>query len=130
VLTGDAKQGAAYFSGAGKCTSCHSPSGDLAGIGRKYDPPTLQQRFLFPQRTRPVTVTVTPPSGSPVTGSLVRMDDFNVALRDPSGQYRSWTRARDLKIEKNDPYAGHTELLDKYTDKDIHNVVAYLETLK
>jgi hypothetical protein len=58
------------------------------------------------------------------------MDDFNVALRDPSGQYRSWTRARDLKIEKNDPYAGHTELLDKYTDKDIHNVVAYLETLK
>jgi cytochrome c oxidase cbb3-type subunit 3 len=130
VLTGDAKQGAAYFSGAGRCNSCHSPLGDLAGIGRKYDPPTLQQRFLFPQRTRPVTVTVTPLSGSPVTGSLVRMDDFNVALRDSSGQYRSWTRTRDLKIEKNDPYSGHAELLDKYTDKDIHNVVSYLETLK
>jgi cytochrome c oxidase cbb3-type subunit 3 len=130
VLTGDAKQGATYFSGAGRCSSCHSPSGDLAGIGRKYDPPTLQQRFLFPQRTKPVTIIVTPPSGSPVTGSLVRMDDFNVALRDSSGQYRSWTRTRGLKIEKTDPYSGHAELLDKYTYKDIHNVVAYLETLK
>jgi hypothetical protein len=58
------------------------------------------------------------------------MDDFNVALRDSSGQYRSWTRTRDLKIEKSDPYSAHAELLDKYTDKDIHNVVAYLETLK
>jgi mono/diheme cytochrome c family protein len=130
VLTGDAKQGAAYFSGTAKCNSCHSPSGDLAGIGRKYDPPTLQQRFLFPQRTRPVTVTVTPPSGPSVTGSLVRMDDFNVALRDASGEYRSWARTRDLKIQKNDPYAGHAELLDRYTDKDIHDVVAYLESLK
>jgi mono/diheme cytochrome c family protein len=130
VLTGDAKQGAAYFSGTGKCNSCHSPSGDLAGIGRKYDPPTLQQRFLFPQRTKPVTLTVTPPSGPSVTGSLVRMDDFNVALRDASGEYRSWTRTRDLKIQKNDPYAGHAELLDRYTDKDIHDLVAYLESLK
>jgi hypothetical protein len=58
------------------------------------------------------------------------MDDFNVAVRDSSGQYLSWTRTRDLKIEKNDPYSGHAELLDKYTDKDIHDVVAYLETLK
>jgi len=130
VLTGDAKRGAGYFSGAGRCTSCHSASGDLAGIGRKYDPPTLQQRFLFPQRTRPVTITVFPPSGSAVTGTLVRLDDFNVALRDGSGEYRSWTRTRDLKIQKNDPYAGHAELLDKYTDKDIHDVVAYLESLK
>jgi mono/diheme cytochrome c family protein len=130
VLTGDPKQGAAYFSGTGKCTSCHSASGDLAGIGRKYDPATLQQRFLFPQRTRPVTVTVTPTSGPAVTGNLVRMDDFNVALRDASGEYRSWPRTRDLRIQKTDPYAGHAELLDKYTDKDIHDVVAYLESLK
>lgn len=130
VLTGDAKTGAAYFSGAGKCSRCHSVTGDLAGIGKKYDPPTLQQRFLFPQRIKAVTISVTPASGPAVSGTLIRMDDFNVSLRDAAGEYRSWKRTRDLKIDKNDPYAVHVELLDQYTDKDIHNVVAYLESLK
>ena len=130
VLTGTASAGAEYFNGAGRCSGCHSPSGDLAGIGRKYDPPTLQQRFLFPQRTKPVTVTVTPRSGAPVSGALVRMDDFTISLRDGSGQYRSWKRTAQLKVEKNDPYAAHVELLDQYTDKNIHDVVAYLESFK
>jgi mono/diheme cytochrome c family protein len=130
VLTGDPKAGAEYFNGAGQCSGCHSSSGDLAGIGRKYDPPTLQQRFLFPQRTKPVTVTVTPTSGAAVSGTLVRLDDFNVSLRDQSGEYRSWKRTPGLKVAKSDPYATHVELLDKYTDKNIHNVVAYLESLK
>jgi mono/diheme cytochrome c family protein len=130
VLTGDARAGADYFNGLGKCNSCHSPSGDLAGIGRKYDPPTLQQRFLFPQRTKPVTITVTSPSGTAVSGTLVRIDDFNVSLRDASGEYHAWKRTAGLKIERNDPYATHVELLDKYTDKNIHDVVRYLESLK
>jgi mono/diheme cytochrome c family protein len=130
VLTGDPKAGAAYFNGEGKCSACHSPAGDLAGIGKKYDPPTLQQRFLFPQRTKPVTITVTPPSGPAVSGALVRMDDFDVSLRDASGEYRSWKRTQGLKVDRNDPYAAHAEQLDKYTDKNIHDIVAYLESLK
>jgi len=130
VLTGNPKAGAEYFNGAGKCNTCHSSSGDLAGIGKKYDPPTLQQRFLFPQRSKAVTITVSPPSGPPVSGALVRIDDFNVSLRDASGEYRSWKRTPELKIERNDPYAEHVQLLDKLTDKNIHDVVAYLESLK
>jgi cytochrome c oxidase cbb3-type subunit 3 len=130
VLTGDARAGAQYFNGEGKCSGCHSATGDLSGIGKKYDPPTLQQRFLFPQRTKPVTVTVTPPSGPMVTGTLERIDDFNVSLRDASGQYWAWKRTPQLKIDRNDPYATHVELLDKYTDKSIHDVVTFLESLK
>ncbi|HLH31565.1 MAG TPA: c-type cytochrome [Terriglobia bacterium] len=130
VLTGDAKAGAAYFNGAGKCNTCHSPSGDLAGIGKRLDPPTLQQRVLFPRRTKPVTVTVTPPSGPAVSGTLERIDDFDVSLRDAAGQYRSWQRVPGLKVEKHDPLALHNELLDQYTDKDMHDIVRYLETLK
>jgi cytochrome c oxidase cbb3-type subunit 3 len=130
VLTGNAARGAEYFNGAGKCNSCHSPSGDLAGIGSKYDPPILQQRFLFPVRTRPVAVTVRPASGPAVSGTLVRIDDFNVSLRDSSGEYHAWKRTPQMRIERNDPYAAHVELLDEYTDKNIHDVVAYLETLK
>ena len=75
-------------------------------------------------------VTVTPGSGPAVTGVLVALDDFTVALRDEAGDYRSWDRSPDLKIEKKDPYAAHIELLEQYTDKNIHDVVAYLETLK
>jgi cytochrome c oxidase cbb3-type subunit III len=140
VLTGDPKAGAAYFNGAGRCSTCHSPTGDLAGIASKYDPPNLQQRFLFPRApafaggqmtsTKPITVTVTPNGGPSVSGTLERMDDFDVALRDSSGEYHSFKRTSDLKVEKHDPYAAHIELLDQYTDKNIHDVVAYLETLK
>lgn len=142
VLTGDARAGQAYFNGAGGCKACHSPTGDLAGIAKRYDPPTLQQRFVFPQsvgfgrpgagviKTKPVTVRVTPPTGPAVSGVLISLDDFNVALRDPSGEYHSWKRTPDLKVEKSNPYAAHIALLDSSTDKNIHDVVAYLETLK
>lgn len=132
VLTGNAEAGRAYFNGAGRCNACHSPAGDLQGIAKKYDPVTLQQRFLFPggRGARPAEVTVTPPSGAAVSGTLERIDDFNVSLRDATGEYRSFRRSPDLKVEVQDPYAAHHELLDRYTDSDIHNLVAYLVTLK
>lgn len=137
VLTGDPKAGEVYFSA--HCASCHSPTGDLAGIASKYDPATLQQRFLFPRTLsfepgaappKPTTITVTTPDGQTVTGVLDKIDDFDVSLRDSSGEYHSWKRTPALKIEKHDPYAAHIELLDQLTDKDVHDVVAYLETLK
>src|SRR5437773_3821929 len=49
ILVGDPKAGAAYFSGAGRCTSCHSSTGDLKGVGAKYQPTALQQRMLMPR---------------------------------------------------------------------------------
>ena len=139
ILTGDAKEGEAYFNGDGGCRTCHSPTGDLAGYGKRYPPVDIQQRFVFPFAvggrgrggTRPqVTVTVTLPNRTPVTGALVGMDDFHVALRDASGEYRSWTRTTALKVEKQDPLLPHVELLDRLTDKAMHDVVAYLESLK
>lgn len=141
VLTGDAKAGAAYFNGAGGCTRCHNPNDDLKEVGKRYDPVSLQQKFLFPRSfvggggrgrrpAKPVTVTVTLPNGQKFSGSLVHLDDFNVSLRDAEGEYHGWKRTASMKIEKNDPFAEHNALLDRYTDKNIHDVVAYLETLK
>src|SRR5262245_34831183 len=142
VLTGDPKAGEAYFNGEGKCNTCHSPTGDLAGIGKKYNPATLQQRFLFPRvagfggrgrgaaPSKPVILTVTPPSGTAVSGVLVHLDDFNVSLRDASGEYHSWKRTPELKVVKHDPFAAHIELLDKYTDRNRHDIVASLESAK
>jgi mono/diheme cytochrome c family protein len=141
VLTGDAKAGQAYFNGAGRCSTCHSPTGDLAHIASRMEPPALQQNFLFPGGggrggrggrggASKTTVTVTPASGSAVTGSLVHLDDFNVALRDGSGEYHSFKRTPAVKVDVHDPAQAHHELLDQYTDKNIHDIVAYLETLK
>ena len=142
VLTGNAAAGKEYFHGTGGCAKCHSATGDLAGISTKYPPVTLQQKFLFPRSfgfargggrpapPKPVTLAVTPANGKTVSGVLVHLDDFNVALRDSEGDYHTWARTPALKVAKSDPYTAHIDLLDKYTDKHIHDIVAYLETLK
>lgn len=141
VLTGDAATGRAYFEGEGRCATCHSPTGDLAGYGTRYAPVDIQQRFVFPSAAggrgrggsaRPrVTAIVTVPGSTPVSGTLVSMDDFHVALRvEGGGEYRSWPRTPGMTIVKHDPFAYHVQLLDRLTDKTMHDVVAYLETLK
>jgi cytochrome c oxidase cbb3-type subunit 3 len=147
VLVGDAKKGADYFNGGGGCTQCHSPTGDLAGVASRItDPVNLQQRFLFPANSfggrrgaapgaggRPapvVRVTVTPASGPAVTGDLMLMDDFNVTLRGADGQPRTFRRGPAVRVVKDDPFAAHVALLDTITDTQIHDVVAYLWTLK
>jgi cytochrome c oxidase cbb3-type subunit 3 len=133
MLAGDAVAGQMYFNGAGGCSTCHSATGDLAGIGKKYDPVVLQQRFIFPQtvigtKLKPqVTVEV---AGKRTTGELVRVDDFTVALRGKNGETRSFNRTAGTRVTMVDPYAGHVELLEKYTDKDIHNLTTYLDTLQ
>jgi cytochrome c oxidase cbb3-type subunit 3 len=141
VLTGNPKAGQSYFNGEGRCATCHSPAGDLAGYGRRYSPVDIQQRFVFPSaagrgrgagaaQRKPVTVTVTAAGKEPVSGVLVTLDDFHVALRDATGEYRSFARTPGMTVVKNDPYTPHVELLDRLTDKAMHDVVAYLETLK
>jgi cytochrome c oxidase cbb3-type subunit 3 len=139
ILVGDAKAGAAYFDGEGRCGQCHSPSGDLKGIATRLDPVGMQQRLLFPsnagarRRTTAapvVTVTVTRENGETIAGELVHMDDFYVSLRDASGAYRTVRRAPGVRVEKHDPFAAHVDLLSRITDTQIHDLVAYLETLK
>lgn len=134
VLTGDPEAGRAYFNGAGRCSTCHSPTGDLAGLAtRLADPANLQQRFLFPALRRggkQVEVTVTAGQQPPVTGVVARLDDFFVSLRDASGEYHAFNRGAGITVVVNDPLAAHHELLDRYTDADMHNLTAYLARLK
>jgi cytochrome c oxidase cbb3-type subunit 3 len=128
LLTGDPTAGKAYFNGAGGCQSCHSPTGDLASIAAKYSPIDLQARMLYPEGKHTIAV-VTLPSGEQVQGPLVHSDDFVVALREASGWYRSFARDR-VKVELQDHLAAHRELLSKLKPADVHNLFAYLESLK
>jgi len=140
INTGDAKAGEAYFKE--KCISCHSPTGDLAGIANRYQPDGLQNIFLYPRAKDPASgegskavtskVTVTLPSGQTISGMLNHLDDFDVALTDSSGAYHSWSLSDDgsIKVQVDDPLAAHLKLLKSYTNSDMHNILAYLETLK
>ena len=147
ILVGDAQAGEAYFKAT--CSSCHSPTGDLQGIGGTVtDPVQLQNLWVggggrgggrgrgsragggAPDR-RQVTVAVTQPDGRTVEGRLDRIDDFIVILTTADGVQRSFGRSGDVPtVEVRDPLERHRRLLGEYTDRDIHNVTAYLVTLK
>jgi cytochrome c oxidase cbb3-type subunit III len=128
-LVGDPKAGLAYFNGPGKCSTCHSATGDLAHIGSREQPLPLTTSFLTPP-AKPVLVTVVLPSGQKVAGKLEYLDEFTVSLVDASGVYHSWPRDRTKSVEVVDPLAAHKALLPMYTDKNIHDLLAYLVTLK
>ncbi len=143
ILIGNADEGQAYF--ATKCAGCHSATGDLSKIGSRVpDPKQLQDAWLAggtreeedqPEGTaataRTVTATITLPSGETVQGNLVRVDDFLITLILADGSEKTFRRTGDTpKIIIHDPLKVHRDMLSQYSDKDIHDVTAYLVTLK
>jgi cytochrome c oxidase cbb3-type subunit 3 len=139
IVVGDAKAGEKYF--AATCASCHSATGDLKGLGERIASPLqLQNTWITggggrgrggAPVSRPVTVSVAIQDGSKVEGRLVRIDDFYVVVGLENGTTRTIRRTGDTpKVTINDPLEGHRKLLTAYTDKDIHDVTAYLVTLK
>ncbi|MGA7237853.1 MAG: c-type cytochrome [Bryobacteraceae bacterium] len=131
LLTGNAEAGKAYFNGAGGCAKCHSVTGDLAGVARKYNPLDLQQRMLYPagRGGSHVNATVTLANGQKMEGQVLSNDEFDISITGPDGAYHAWPKSA-VKVELHDPLAAHRELFTKYTDADIHNLYAYMATLK
>jgi cytochrome c oxidase cbb3-type subunit 3 len=128
LQTGNAEAGKQYFDGAGGCSSCHSATGDLAGIASRYQGLELEQQMLYPRHVKS-KVTVTLASGETIAGTLDYLDEFTVGLVDSTGAYRSW-RTGDVQFKVDRPVDAHVELFSKYTDDDIHNLMAYLQTLR
>jgi cytochrome c oxidase cbb3-type subunit III len=128
LQTGNAEAGKQYFNGAGGCATCHSATGDLARIASHYSGLELEEQMLYPKHAKS-KVTVTLASGQAVTGTLSYLDEFTVGLIDPAGSYRSW-RTADVQYKIDAPVNAHVELFPKYTDADIHNLMAYLQTLR
>jgi len=130
MLTGNAVEGKAFFDGTGGCAQCHSATGDLAGIAKKYLPLELQRKMIYPNSTSvSKTAVVTLKDGNRFEGKLLDQDEFNIGLICQDGWYRSWPR-EDVQLEIHDPLEAHRRLLSQYTDADLHNVFAYLESLK
>jgi cytochrome c oxidase cbb3-type subunit 3 len=140
LQTGNAEAGMRYFNGAGGCAKCHSASGDLAGIGGRVQGLELLKRMLYRENERAEgrsadsskatpTATITFASGQTVSGKLAYRDEFTIGVIDSSGWYRSWP-VTEVKFTVTNPLEAHVEQLGKYTDEDIHSVLAYLETLR
>jgi mono/diheme cytochrome c family protein len=141
ALVGNAAAGRVYFNGKGGCKSCHSASGDLAGVGRRLDPTALQDSLVTGGSTgmlgtplpkaRPRTARVTLSTGTVIEGTIESIDDFAVTIKDAMGKRRTFRRDGDVpSVVIHDPYEAHVELLKSGRDDDIHNLTAYLATLK
>jgi cytochrome c oxidase cbb3-type subunit III len=132
LATGDAAAGRRYFNAAGDCSSCHSTTGDLAGIASRYHGLDLLQRMLYPSGppapARP-KVTLSLPSGETIVAPLASQDEFAIVVLDPSGARQSYEKSA-VKFKIDNPMSAHFDQLGKYTDDDMHNVYAYLVTLK
>jgi cytochrome c oxidase cbb3-type subunit III len=138
IIVGNASRGKVYFDK--KCSGCHSVTTDLKGLASRIpDQKTLQSTWVAggrdtedPVPARMPTADVTLPSGETVSGTVIHLDDFLITLQLPDGSQRSISRwsAAAPKIVLHDPLERHRELLHEMTDKDIHDVTAYLITLK
>ncbi len=131
IVTGNPQAGERFFDGAGRCNTCHSVRGDLAHVGSKLSPVEIQQDLLYP-RIQDRKVTVTLPDGTKIAGRLIHLDDFNVVFRGAHGQYHSIAMSSGVKVclDADDRLAFHREMLGKYTDAEMHNLTAYLVSLK
>jgi len=127
LQTGNAEAGRSYFNGAGGCAACHSPTGDLAGIASRYEGLELEKQMLYPKHAKSKII-VTTLSGQTIAGTLAYEDEFTIGLTDSSGTYRSW-RTRDVRYKISAPVNAHVDLFSRYTDADVHNLMAYLQTL-
>jgi cytochrome c oxidase cbb3-type subunit 3 len=142
LLVGNARRGERFFKA--ECAACHTPTGDLAGIGARLTSiEQLQNSWVSGRRagTTPtgassrstVRATVTLAGGERVSGRLVRVDEFVVSLTTDAGEYRSFTRRGTPRVESvqvEDPLAQHRALWMKLTNQNLHDVTAYLAGLK
>jgi len=128
MTSGDEAKGKMFF--AANCASCHSATGNLAGIGKKYSQPAaLLARIAWPANRGPRQATVTTPDGKKVGGTLAHYDDFETTLKSSDGTTATWPTP-SIKVEIQDKLDGHRALLPKYTDDDLHNLTRYLLTIK
>lgn len=127
LAVGDAAAGKVYFQA--HCASCHDPAGSFAGIAKKHDPAELQSLMLAPKADKP-TGTVTTTNGPTVHGEVLHADEFGFTLREANGAVRTFDARSGSRLDADDPLRAHHELLKTYTNKDIHDVFAYLEMLQ
>ena len=127
VLVGDAKKGKAYVES--HCISCHTAEAFSHIAGKFHSPEQLQRSWIWPARGVNLTATVKT-SGGTISGRVTQMSDFRITLVDGSGESHAIDRSSEIEVHIDDPLAAHQEMLMTLANEDMHNITAYLETLK
>jgi cytochrome c oxidase cbb3-type subunit III len=140
LAVGNAAAGKAFFFGAGGCLKCHSPTGDLAGIANRYDPTTLEQLFINPAGAlvfqsgynpgTTITADITLNSGQRFSGRVEQNGEFYVSILGADGWNHTWPRSDITTVVIHNPVQAHIDMLPKWTNKEMHDMFTYLETLK
>jgi mono/diheme cytochrome c family protein len=132
ILVGNSDKGHSYVTT--HCMSCHSEQ-SFSHIGSKFrSPDQLQRGWIWPSRTGntslAITATVKTEHGETFTGRVTRISDFSIALVGSAGQTHAIDLRPGVEVKMNDPLAPHQELIKTLANDDMHNVTAYLDTLK
>lgn len=132
ILVGDPDKGKAYV--AANCMSCHNEATFEHIATRFRTADQLQRGWIWP--TRPadnslaITATVKSPDGTTVTGRVTQISDFRITLIDSAGETHKIERDRGVSVQTKDPLAAHEVMIQTLKNFDMHNVTAYLESLK
>jgi cytochrome c oxidase cbb3-type subunit III len=139
VLVGTEEKGRQYV--AGHCVPCHAP-GTFAHISSKFrSPEQLQKGWISPAQhagsgansgdsSLATTATVKMPDGVTIAGRVTQVSDFRITVVDSMGQAHIIDRKPGVRVQMKDPLAAHQEMIMTLANEDMHNVTAYLETLK
>ena len=132
ILVGNATKGQTYV--ATHCMSCHTAE-SFAHIGSRFrSADQLQRNWIWPQRSSnaalAIMATVKTPDGTTSSGRLRQISDFRITLEDSAGRAHVIERTPGVEVEMKDPLAPHQEMIMTLQNEDMHNVTAYLETLK
>jgi cytochrome c oxidase cbb3-type subunit III len=126
LQTGNLEAGKQYFDA--KCAKCHSASGDLKGIASRFEGLHLEEQMLYPREAKS-KVTITLPSGETVKGTVAYQDEWTIGIHDENKVYRSW-KVSKVRVAIDPGLDGHVALFPQYSDADIHNLMAYMQTLR
>ena len=132
ILVGDRSKGQDYV--AAHCMSCHSAE-TFAHMGSKFrSPEQLQRYWIWPARSgndaAAVTATVKTSEGATLTGRVTQVSDFRITLVDRSGEMHSIARDSGVEVRISDSLAAHQKMIMTLKNDDMHNVTAYLDSLK
>lgn len=132
IVVGNAGQGQAYV--AAHCASCHSMASFAQFADRFRSPDQLQRDWVWPDRSKDpalaITARVMLPDGSAIVGRVTQVSDFRITLVDREGHTHAIDRTPGTRVEMHDPLAAHQAMIMTLTNGAMHDVTAYLESLR
>jgi cytochrome c oxidase cbb3-type subunit III len=132
VLVGNAAEGKSYVES--HCMSCHTADTFVHIAAKFRSPEQLQRGWIWPARAggaalAPTAIVKTADSAT-ITGRVTQVSDFRITIEDSAGQTHVIDREPGVEVEMKDPLTPHQEMIMTLSNDEMHNVTAYLDTLK